>query len=274
MTPLLTLFFTSLLLFVLGTALGSFLNVVLYRSIIGEDWVRGRSRCDDCREPIKWYDNIPLLSFLILRGKCRACRTPISIAHPVVEFLTGILFVWWYLGGSLFFHLTQAPFTAIQPLFWLIIGVLLVMIFMADALYMLIPDIAVVLLFALTVAYRVGLTFFGIMRPIDLLWAVIAMVVVVAFFAALWFFTGGKGMGLGDVKLVAPLALLVGWPNVLVWLFASFVSGAVAGLIMIALRKRKMGQVLPFGPFLILGTAVALVIGDQTVAWYLRLAGL
>lgn len=260
---------TSILLFVIGTAVGSFLNVVLYRSIIGQDWVSGRSRCDNCKKQIQWFDNIPLLSYLVLGGKCRYCKDQIALSHPVIEFLTGVLFVWWYWGGSLFFQLTQAPFSAVQPLFWLMVGVLLLMIFMADLLYLLIPDVAVALLLLMTVLYRVGLTAMGIMEPMDLLKAVMGMVLSVSFFGGLWLLTKGRGMGLGDVKLVGPLALLLGWPNILVGLFMAFVGGAVTGMIMIAMGKRKMGQVLPFGPFLVMGTVVALVFGDQLVTWYL-----
>jgi leader peptidase (prepilin peptidase)/N-methyltransferase len=261
----------SLFLFVLGAAVGSFLNVVLYRSILGQDWVHGRSRCDNCHKQIKWYDNIPLLSYFLLRGTCRYCKEPIALSHPVVEFLTGLLFVWWYWGGSLFFQLTQAPFTALQPLFWLSVGVLLIMIFMADLLYLLIPDVAVGLLLLMTILYRVGLTLAGIMEPMDLLKAVMGMVLAVSFFGGLWLLTKGKGMGFGDVKLVGPLALLLGWPNILVGLFIAFVLGALTGLVMIALGKRKMGQVLPFGPFLVIGTVFALVVGDQLLSWYVSL---
>jgi leader peptidase (prepilin peptidase)/N-methyltransferase len=262
---------TTFFLFVLGSALGSFLNVVLYRSIIGQDWVRGRSSCESCKKQIKWYDNIPLLSYFVLQGKCRFCKVPIALSHPVVEFLTGLLFVWWYLGGSLFFQLTQAPFQALQPLFWLTVGILLVMIFVADMLYLLIPDITVGLLLVVTILYRASLIFAGIMQPQDLLRAVVAMVVVFLIFASLWFFTGGKGMGMGDVKLVIPLTLLLGWPNILVGLFTAFLSGAIAGSVMILLGKRKFGQVIAFGPFLVVGTVIALTIGDQLLGWYLSL---
>ena len=260
---------TTFFLFILGAAVGSFLNVVLYRSIIGQDWVRGRSRCDSCKKQIKWYDNIPLLSYFVLRGKCRHCNVQIALAHPVVEFLTGLLFAWWYLGGSFFFQLTQAPFQALQPLFWLTVGILLVMIFVADILYLLIPDITVLLLLAITILYRMGLILAGIMQPTDLYNSLLAMVLVFLFFASLWFFTGGRGMGLGDVKLVVPLSLLLGWPNIIVGLFVAFISGAVAGVVLIVLGKRKMGQVIPFGPFLVTGTVVALTFGDQILGWYL-----
>src|SRR5262249_53647315 len=108
----------SAFLFIFGTMIGSFLNVVIYRTLNEESWVKGRSKCESCGKQIKWYDNVPLISYFVLGGKCRACKAPISISHPVIEFLTGTLFVWWYWGGSLFFRLTQQPLGVIQPLFW------------------------------------------------------------------------------------------------------------------------------------------------------------
>ncbi len=260
----------SLILFALGTVVGSFLNVVIYRSVIEEDWVKGRSRCDHCRKTIAWYDNIPLLSFLLLKGRCRHCHEPISISHPVVEFLTGLLFVWWYWGGSLFFQLTYAPFQTLQPLFWLAIGILLLILFFADALYMILPDVVIGMLIVLTICYRVALVLSGIMQPHDLLRAVMGMVLSVALFGGLWLVTKGKGMGLGDVKLVGPLALLVGWPGVVVSLFLAFLLGALAGVGLIVAGKRKFGQVIPFGPFLIIGCCLALIWGETLLSWYMQ----
>lgn len=113
-------FLVTLLLFFLGTIVGSFVNVVIHRSIEGEQWIKGRSKCDHCGKVLPWYDMFPLLSYFVLQGKSRCCHKPLSISHPVVEFLTGILFVWWYWGGTFFFQLAQAPFSVVQPFFWLI----------------------------------------------------------------------------------------------------------------------------------------------------------
>lgn len=259
----------SAILFLVGAALGSFLNVVIYRTVRDESWVYGRSHCEHCMKQIHWYDNIPVVSFLILRARCRHCREPLSFSHPVVETLTGIMLVWWYWAGSFFFQLTQRPFQTLQPLFWLFVGLLLVAIFFADLLYYLIPDLLVGLLLGLTILYRVVLVSFGIMQVGDLVLAVVGLVLSVAFFGALWLFTRGKGMGLGDVKLVAPLALLVGWPMIGVMLVVAFTSGAVVGLVMLALKRKKLGQVIPFGPFLVGATLVTLIMGDYLLQWYL-----
>lgn len=262
----------SLFLFVIGAAIGSFLNVVVYRTMTEESWVTGRSKCEDCGYQLSWFDNVPIVSFLWLHGRCRKCRRPIGLIHPVVEFLCGALFVWWYWGGTLlFFRLTQQPFQLVQPAFWLGVGVLLLMVVVADLVYLVIPDIAVGLLLLTTLVYRVALTWAGVMQMHDLLWAVVGAVVTVTFFAALWWLTKGKGMGLGDVKLAAPLALLLGWPNIIVGMFLAFISGALVGVGLLLLGKKKFGQVVPFGPFLVLGTGLALIWGDALFHWYTSL---
>lgn len=265
--------FVSLLLFSLGAVIGSFLNVIIYRTAHDEDWIHGRSRCEDCKKKIHWFDNIPVLSFLILEGKCRNCKASISLTHPVVELLTGTLFVWWYWTGTFFFKLSQEPFQLIQPLFWLIIGVLFLVIVITDILYFLIPDRAVLALLGSTIFYRIALLVTGIMQPTDFWWSLVGVVIAVAFFAGLWLITKGKGMGFGDVKLMAPIALLVGWPQVIVTIFLSFLIGACVGVGLILVGKKKFGQHIPFGPFIILATVITLIWGDALVKWYLGLLG-
>jgi leader peptidase (prepilin peptidase) / N-methyltransferase len=261
----------TFLLFGVGAIVGSFLNVVICRTAQEESWMWGRSRCDVCLKNISWFDNIPLLSFILLRGKCRSCRKPIAVSHPVIELMTGMLFVWWYWVGFLFFQLSQRPFHTLQPLFWLAVGVLLLVIFFADLWYMIIPDLMVSLLLILVVIYRLILVISGIMQPTDLYMAVIGAFLVLLFFGSLWFATQGRGMGLGDVKLSLPMALLLGWPGSLVGVMLSMVLGASVGVVLLAMGKRKMGQVIPFGPFMVMATFITLLWGDSVVAWYLSL---
>lgn len=261
----------TLFLFVLGTGVGSFLNVFIYRTINDEPWMWGRSKCEHCRKKIAWFDNIPLFSYFMLRAKCRYCRQPISMIHPTVEFLTGTLFVWWYWGGAFFFKLTQAPLTTLQPLFWLLVGVLLLVIFVADWLFMVIPDLAVFSLLGLIIIYRLGLVLLGIMKLQDLMMTIIVATVFTLFFWFLWWVTKGKGFGLGDVKLMLPLGLLLGWPRSLVGVFFAFILGAVTGIMLILIRKKKIGQVIPFGPFLVVGGVIGLVWGEIISSWYFNL---
>ncbi len=245
--------------------------MVIIRTIEGESWVAGRSRCDHCRKNIAWFDNVPLISFFLLKGKCRYCKKNIALSHPVVEALTALLFVWWYIGLFFFFKLTQEPFVVLQPLFWLTVAVILLIIFFTDLLVLLIPDKLVLALSVLVVVYRIALIYSGIMQPRDFFLALIGMVVLVLFFFALWFFSGGRGLGFGDVKLIAPLSLLMGWPEMIVGVFTAFCTGAVVGLFLVATKRHALKQPLPFGPFLIIGTIVALVWGNEVIAWYLQL---
>lgn len=259
------------LLFVLGLAIGSFLSVVIYRMTHGDSALRGRSYCDACKNQIAWYDNIPLLSFILLRRKCRHCGTPIPWEYPAVEFLTGALFVWWFVVGFTFFRLSERPFLIIQPLFWLFVGILLVMIFFTDYMYYIIPDSAVVLLTIATFAYRLFLTRQGIMMPHDFALAILCACGACLFFLGLFLLTKGRGMGFGDVKLAFPLGLLLGWPNTLVALFLSFFIGASVGILTIMLGKKKLKSAVPFGPFLVIGTLIALLWSNEIVRMYVGL---
>lgn len=271
---LLPLLLIGLFLFAFGCVIGSFLNVVIYRTLNEESFITGRSRCDHCKKTIAWYDNIPLVSFLVLKGKCRYCKKPISPTHLVVELLTGVLFVWWYFGGFFFFkffQLTEHPFQLIQPMFWLLVGIFLLIILVTDAISYLIPDYAVGSLFVLALLYRISLVAFGIMRPVDFGLSLLGTLLITVFFFSLWYFTKGRGMGFGDVKYCLPMGLLLGWPIMLVGVFMSFVIGAVVGLAMIGLKKKTMKAVIPFGPFLVVGTVIALVYGDPIMQWYLGL---
>ena len=255
----------------LGLVIGSFVNVVIYRTLTGDSPLKGRSYCDKCKHLLAWYDNIPLLSFALLGGKCRYCQKKISLQYPIVEFTTMVLFLWWYLVGFAFFRLTQEPLVYLQPLFWLTVGVLLLIIVATDLLSYLIPDYAVFGLGLLALLYRSYLIKTGIMNPTDLTRALIGSLVLAILFAAIILLTKGKGMGWGDVKLVFVLGLLVGWPRLVVASFSAFFTGAIVSLFLLAVGKKRFGQTIPFGPFLILGAVIALLWGNAIWEWYWNL---
>lgn len=264
----------SLILFIFGTIIGSFLSVVILRSISGENWVKGRSRCDSCKKTIGWFDNIPLLSYLMLRGKCRHCKKPILPLHPMVEALTGVLFVWWYWAVLTIFKLTQAPFSVLQPIFWLVVGLIMIYIFIVDLKTMKIDNSSVIYLTVLAVIYRISLFISGIMQAEDLYSTLIAALVSYLFFYAIYRLSiiiyKREGMGYGDVLLVVPLAILLGAQKMIVCLFLAFIIGAVVGLFQIAISKgkTKLRSEIPFGPFLIIGTAISLIWGQNIYSWY------
>lgn len=257
--------------FLFGTCIGSFVNVVVMRTLIGEEFVHGRSRCDSCRRTLQWFELIPLISFIALRGKCRTCGAKIDLMHPVVELLMGALFVWWLLIGFAFFQLTSAPLQTLQAIFWLCVGVLLVVITAMDVRAFIIPDKAVMILSFLVIAYRFVLMLAGAHQAQDFAWALLAASILLSFFLSLWYGTGKKGFGFGDVKLVFPLALLMGWPNAFVGVFLAFLFGATVGVGLLLVRRAPQDRLLPFGPFLVAGTLVALLWGDSLLRWYTAL---
>lgn len=254
-----------------GLTIGSFLNVLIYRSVHDESFVTGRSKCPHCKKQINWYDNVPLLSFVFLHGKCRQCKKPISWTYPAIEFITAGLFVWWYAIGFTFFRLTQQPLIILQRGFWLCVGISFIVIFFADLLYGIIPDGMVIFLTGLGLLYRAVLYWFGVMQPIDFWLTLGVSVWAVLMFAFLHWVTKGRGMGMGDVKFVFPLGLILGWPGMVLGVFLSFIIGAIVSLSLIAFGKKKFKQTVPFGPFLVAGSLVTLIFGERIIAWYVSL---
>jgi leader peptidase (prepilin peptidase)/N-methyltransferase len=258
----------TLFIFVMGLVWGSFLNVVIYRTTHGTSPLSGRSKCPKCKKTISWKHNIPLISFFVLRGKCANCGTRISWQYPLVEFLTGVLFVWWFSLGKSFFLLIGQPWAFVQPFFWLIIGMLLLVVFVADLRFGLIPDNITISLFILALGYRLLLVGSGQMEVVDMIRAIISGLILTVFFYGLWYFTRGRGFGFGDVKLAPSLGLLLGWPRTLVATFIAFIVGALVAVVLLSLGRKKMGQTIPFGPFLVVGSVVALLFGGQIWGWY------
>lgn len=263
---------TILVVFLLGGTVGSFLNVLVSRSIAGEQWVTGRSRCDHCKKVLFWFDMIPFFSYLLLRGKTRCCKKTLSLNHPVVELLVGLLFVWWYgVGFVVYFQLTNGVFPIVQPLFWLCVALILLHVSLVDLKSLSIPSVDIILLTVLALGYRLLLVKAGVMQPNDLVNMLLAMLVVAGSFWGLWMITKKRGIGLGDVLLVVPLTLLTGWPGVVVLLYTAVISGSVVGVTLLIYKKVGRKYPLPFGPFLVLGTVVSLLWSDAIIQWYLQL---
>jgi leader peptidase (prepilin peptidase)/N-methyltransferase len=187
--------------------------------------------------------------------------------------MTGLLFVWWFVMGFNFFKLAGSPWSFIQPVFWLAVGMVLLAIFMTDLLYTVIPFSLNLMLFSLALFYRVGLTGFGIMQRTDLINAILSGGGLCFLFLSLQFLTKKikkvDGFGMGDILLAPSLGLLLGWPKILPGVFLSFVIGAIFGILMVITGRKKMNQYLAFGPFLIIGTVMALLWGGPIINWYL-----
>lgn len=260
-----------LLLILFGLAIGSFLNVVIYRTVYGESFLVGRSKCPHCEHQISWYDNIPVVSYLVLRGHCRNCKKHISLQYPAVEIMTAALFLWWYGIGSAFFQLSEQPLSFVQKGFWLFVGICLIIIMVTDYLYQIIPDGVVLALTGITFVYRFVLVRAGIMQVTDFYSMLLAACGASLFFLFLHQVTKGRGMGLGDVKFAFPMGLLLGFPGIFVGIFLSFVIGACVGILLLVTKQKKIGQTIPFGPFLIIGTVITLVWGNSLLSWYLQM---
>jgi leader peptidase (prepilin peptidase)/N-methyltransferase len=246
-------------IFICGLCIGSFLNVVIWRLPRGESAAAGRSRCTACGHTLAWYDLFPLFSFFCLGGCCRYCRAPISRRYPLVEFLTGVVFVLVFLQTGLTWFLAK----------YLFLCAILIAVAFIDLDTQLIPD-------SLIITGLVG----GVL--LDLLagspgWksALIGALVSGGFLLAAACFSDlllkKEGMGGGDIKLALLTGLFLGWP----WGPLGLLLGIFAcGLLLIPLllfKKVRAEQAIPFGPFIALGTIISLLWGEGILAWYLQL---
>ncbi len=246
------------ILVILGLAIGSFLNVCIHRLPLKQSLVSPGSRCPACGYELRWFDNIPVLSYALLAGRCRGCRTGISIRYPVVELITMVLFV---LHGVVF---GWTPLLAARLLF----ACLLVVLFAIDLEHHLLPDVITL------PGIVVGLMLSGWHPPgiqAALIGAAIGGGALWAVGEAYYRYAGQEGMGGGDVKMLAMVGAFLGWKLVVLTLVLSSVLGSVIGLSIIALKRGGMKYELPYGTFLALGALVASLVGDSIVTWYTSL---
>lgn len=242
-----------ILFFVIGLAIGSFLNVLIFRIDDLKSVIYTRSHCPSCKHVLAWYDLIPFLSFVLLRAKCRYCKTNISWQYPFVELGVGLLFLSLYLIFGLGFSL----------IFYLLIFSILTVIFVYDIRTQTVPEYFSWA--ALGLALLGGWYFGGYSLTSSLLGALIAG----GFLGLLVLISREQWMGAGDIKIGITLGLLTGYPNALLGLFLAFIMGSVVGLLFILLTKKSLKSSLPFAPFLILSSMITLVFGRYIVDWYI-----
>jgi len=238
-------------LFFLGLSIGSFINCVVYRVNHNLSPLKGRSICPRCKHQLAWKDNIPLLSFLLLGGRCRYCSSPISWQYPIVELI----------AGALAFLIFNFQFSIFNLIFNLIITYSLLAIFVSDLIYTTIPDEIVFPTLFIVFIYLI------LQSPNFLISNFLIFLLTAGFFYLLVLITRGRGMGLGDVKLAGLMGLILGWPKIIVALYLAFLTGAFFGVILILLKKKKFGQHIAFGPFLTTATFVSLFWGEKI--WFL-----
>ena len=254
----------GLFIFIFGLIIGSFLNCLIWRLRQSESLL-GRSYCPKCRAQIAWYDNIPLLSYLLLRGQCRHCEQKIAGQYPLVELITALLFAatWWQLGvgtgdGALNYWLIAK---------YLMTIFIMTVIFVYDWRWLEVP------------VYFIGgggllLLIVNIFLKISVVDLVLAVLIALLFFGGQYILTRRRGLGVGDIWIGVLMAIIFPRPGlILTALFISYVGGGIIAVILLAIQKKGLKSKLPLGVFLAGGTIIALFYGSQLLTWYLgRLA--
>lgn len=243
------------IIFLYGIVIGSFLNVCIYRIPLKENIVVVRSHCMSCGHELKWYELIPLFSFVVQKGKCRKCGTKLSVQYPLIEGLNGVLYVITFIINGL---------TIDSLLYCLLISALIVLSVIDFRTYE-IPLGVNIFILALGVIMTV-------LHYQDCLNHIIGMFAVSVFIEIIIIATRGRGMGGGDMKLMAAAGLILGWKLIIL----SFLLGCVFGAIIHVVRMKvsKADHVLAFGPYLSMGIFVATLFGNEILTWYLGILGI
>lgn len=248
-----------LLVFIIGLVIGSFLNVCIYRIPKKQSICYPSSHCIKCNIKIKWYDNIPLISYAILQGKCRYCKENIDLQYPIVEILNGILYL------ILFYHY---KFT-ISFIFHGLITSILLVVFFIDFQEMIIPDILVVTIIVLEIFHKFIL-YFTTSAKVNLLDSVIGLLVAGMIFMFIILFSKGQ-MGSGDMTLISALGFILGLKYILLTIFLSFFIGAILSLLLLLFGVKSRKDFIPFSPFIILGFFIVLLYGESIINLYIEL---
>ncbi len=238
--------------------------------------ITGRSHCPKCGHILKWYENIPLLSFLILKGRCSKCRQKISWQYPLVEFFAGFLFLVSFLiarghweagaGGSIYY------FIILLFYYWLGIS-FLILIFTFDLKYYLIPDKISLPAIVAILAFQIALLIFRNQSfnflISNFLFLAFSAIIIGGFFALQFILSKGKWIGGGDIRLGFLMGIILGWPLSLLALFLAYILGLLVCLPLLVLKKKGLKSEVPFGAFLTVATLIVLFWGQQLLDWYL-----
>lgn len=265
------MYFIALILFLLGLSLGSFANSLIWR-LANNISFKGRSQCPKCRKRIIFFDNIPLFSFLILKGRCRNCKEKISWQYPLLELAMGIFFVliflnifnWQILDLGIMWQTLQ------DGLIWdllknLSVIFLLLIIFVFDWRFYLIP-------INLLIIFVPFFWFFNILSGITWWWPLLLAVIVVAFFLFQFIVTKGKGLGEGDIWLGGALAFIFPiYQNLIIAILLAYFIGSIVGILFIILKKKQWQSKMPLGTFLVIGSIISLFFAEAIWQYYWNL---
>lgn len=243
-----------LLFFVFGTVLGSFYNVVGLRLPKNISFAKGRSYCPNCKRTLLWYELIPVISYIIQGGKCRNCNSKISLLYPSIELLTGVIFA---------FSFYKIGFD-IELLMAISLMSMLIIVFVTDLSYMLIPNKILLFFLPLFIIIR-------IINPLNPWWTSISGAVFAFLLIAIIIIVSKGGMGAGDMKLFGVLGLVLGFKNVLLTFFLASLIGTIIGGFQRLTKQIEKGQPIPFGPSIVIATIITYFYGSIIVDWYLQL---
>jgi len=260
---------------ILGLCVGSFLNCLIYR-LHEKKTILGRSFCPHCKKQISWHDNIPLLSFIWLRGRCRHCRRKISWQYPIIELATGILFVLVFVHN---FSAQSGPalgwqfpipstwdnfqFLARMIFQWLFVSIL-VIIFIYDLRWYIIPDIITLPAMALVLLVNLYL-------GVGWLNLLLAAGIGGGFFGLQYLVSRGRWIGGGDIRLGVLMGIILGYPQIITALMLAYISGSAIGVALLTARKKQWSSQIPFGTFLSAATVITMLWGEEILGWYLNL---
>jgi len=270
------------LLFLFGSAVGSFINVIALRFREERklwDWsvIGGRSKCPHCRRVLSWYELIPVLSFIIQFGKCRACAKPLSLQYPLVEIITGAAWVFVPMRILAILpsaYIAAALFAAAFSLFILLALIDMRLRIIPDELNVIIAVLGALIALEISKIGAGGISFLGYYAMLFghaqniVVNRILASAIGFLFLGAIVFLTRGKAMGMGDVKFAIPLGILFGFPDIVAILAFAFIIGAIISVPLLLNRRKRMKDAVPFGPFLVLSSALVFFFGFQIFDLY------
>ncbi len=248
------MFFIYFLITILGIIIGSFINCILYRLEKNESFIKGRSYCPKCKHSLLWKELIPLISWLFLKGKCSYCRKKISIKYPIIEAITGFLF----LITTIFVINNYPEFYLFFLIFYLTIVFSFLIIFFFDLKHFLVSELVILYTSIFVVLWSI-IAFILEIKTLDtLLIHLLAAVFSALFFYLLYILTKKKGIGFGDIQIIFLLGLIAGFPNILFIIFFASFFGSIVGIFLILFYNKGLKTPLPFGSFLVVLALVAL----------------
>jgi len=246
------------LIIMLGLSVGSFLHCIVYRLENKKD-MSGRSFCEHCKHVLSWQDLIPVLSFFLLEGKCRYCKAKVSFWHPLIELLTGLIFLLVFVSivNLSSFGLNDFP----HLIFAFYIASSLIIIFIYDLKHYLIPDKALIPAIIVSILFN-----FFIASHASLFWFfasyLVPGLILFGLFFFIFFISKGRWLGFGDVKFVFFMGVLLGFAKSFLALFVASLMGSVIGILLIVAKKKQLKSTIPFGPFLAIGTFLMMIFGN------------